>query len=81
MFWFDLEKEMFKCWQCISDLYFVCVESRLQRELVNLSVSAVASPGAEHIENIASNKTSNMSTAKQDITQVLDVELSTAAGS
>ena len=44
-------------------------------------MSAVASPGAEHIENIASNKTSNMSTAKQDITQVLDVELSTAAGS
>ena len=43
-------------------------------------MSAVASPGAEPIENLASNKTSNVSTAKQDITQVLDVEFSTAAG-
>ncbi|XP_023337096.1 nucleoprotein TPR isoform X6 [Eurytemora carolleeae] len=56
-------------------------KSRLRVDLVNLSVSAVASPGAEPIENLASNKTSNASTAKQDITQVLDVELSTAADS
>ena len=55
------------CWQCISDLYFVCVESRIRGKLVNLSVSAVASPGSEPIENLANKsaiKSANKSTDK-----------------